>query len=62
MEERPEERERGTLLGVEEGTVSEKALSVRLVLKEGEKAIWGWSVVSREVSEEGNTSMRRTRT
>lgn len=49
-------------LGVEEGTVSAQALSGRLVLKEHEKTIWGWSVVSREVSEEGNTSVRRTRT
>ena len=47
---------------MEEGTVSAQALSGRLVLKEHEKTIWGWSVVSREVSEEGNTSVRRTRT
>ena len=37
----------------EEGTVSAKALSgrLRLVLKKGEKTIWGCSVVSREVSD-----------
>ena len=38
----------------EERTVSAKALSGRLVLKEGEKSIWCWSAVSREMSEEVN--------